>query len=325
MISHSCLSDPTTATPNFPSHSPLNIIIIQLIMSDTPPPSAANAAGADAFADVDSAKAAAVNDDDNNAGAAASSDVDADDKDAFDNSNHAMFNGKAAVDVADNDAAGDNADSNAVVDNSKDDAVDDTAANVPAADSAYVPADSSDSDKEMTDGAIVPGTQINYHLVATPYDMINARLQRHAESMLVDPPCILGINPNHESWIRKMMHDDWGIHHPHEFQISAIHQAAFTRDEMLYIIAKTGSGKSAILLTVGTLLTGVVITLVPLVDLGSNRVSKSCNAANYVEAYHVNKHRRKDCKKLRYCLDAMTAREADYVNFSLHVAAISSN
>jgi superfamily II DNA helicase RecQ len=56
---------------------------------------------------------------------------------------------------------------------------------------------------------------------------------------------------------------------------------------MLYIIAQTGSGKSAIPLTVGTLLTGVVITLVPMIGLVSVQVAKSCNAANYVEVYHM--------------------------------------
>jgi hypothetical protein len=91
------------------------------------------------------------------------------------------------------------------------------------------------------------------------------------------------------------------------------------------MIAKTGSGKSAIPLMVGTLLTGVVITLVPLVGLGSNQVSKSCNAANYVEAYHIAEHRGKDAKKLRYCLDAMTVRGRLCHYFPLHDAEISSN
>ncbi len=144
----------------------------------------------------------------------------------------------------------------------------------------------------------------------------NAMLSR----LLVDSPCILGIDPNHEAWIRKTMQDGWGIRHPHEFQICTIHRAAFTRDEVLYIIAKTGSGKSVILSTVGTLLTGVVITLVPLVGLGSNQVSKSCNAANYVQAYYVDKHRGKDGEKLRYRLDAMTAREAGYVTIFLYMS-----
>jgi hypothetical protein len=82
--------------------------------------------------------------------------------------------------------------------------------------------------------------------------------------------------------------------------------AAFHWNELVYIFFKTGSGKSAIPLTVGMLLTGVVITLVPLVGLGSDQVTKSCNAANYVKAYHVDKHQGKDAQKLCFCLDSMT-------------------
>jgi hypothetical protein len=66
----------------------------------------------------------------------------------------------------------------------------------------------------------MPGTQFNYHPVATLYDMINARLGRHAELMLVDPPCILGINLDHKTWIQKTMHNDWGICHPHKFKLA---------------------------------------------------------------------------------------------------------
>ena len=37
------------------------------------------------------------------------------------------------------------------------------------------------------------------------------------------------------------MKDDWGIQYPHEFQIRAIHHIAFQRDQILYLVAKTGS------------------------------------------------------------------------------------
>ena len=126
---------------------------------------------------------------------------------------------------------------------------------------------------EMTNGTIVPGTQVNYRPgsnVNTPYDVITAGSQRHTASMTVAFLCILGINPDHETWIQKTMLNNWGICCPHEFQIRAIHRAAFHRDELVYIIAKTGLGKFAIPLTVGLLLTGVVITLVPLIGLGSD-------------------------------------------------------
>ncbi len=88
----------------------------------------------------------------------------------------------------------------------------------------------------------------------------------------------------------------------------------------MYIIAKTGSGKSAFPLTVGILQTGVVVTLVPLVGLGSNQVTKSCNAANYFTGHHVDKHRVKEAKKLHYCLDTMTKQEADYVTIFLYIS-----
>ena len=68
---------------------------------------------------------------------------------------------------------------------------------------------SSDTDEEKTEGTIVPGTQINS--LQSPCDAITARSQCHPASMLVDPPCMLGIDPNHENLIRKTMHDDWGI------------------------------------------------------------------------------------------------------------------
>jgi hypothetical protein len=83
---------------------------------------------------------------------------------------------------------------------------------------------------EMTNGTIVPGTQVNYHpgtIVNTPYDVITAGSQCHTASMTVESPCMLGINPDHETWIWKTMLNDWGICCPHEFQICAIHQAAF--------------------------------------------------------------------------------------------------
>ncbi len=88
-------------------------------MCDTPPPSTANAAGTDAFANADSAKAAAVDEDNNDAGAAASSNVDAADDNGFDDANDGMFDNKAAVNVADNNPVGDDAVSNAAVGNAE--------------------------------------------------------------------------------------------------------------------------------------------------------------------------------------------------------------
>ncbi len=96
-------------------------------MSNTSPPSTADAAGTDAFADADSAEAATIDDNDNDASAAASSDIDAADNDTFDNANAGVFKDKATVNIADNNAAGNDADSNAAVDGADNDANSDAA------------------------------------------------------------------------------------------------------------------------------------------------------------------------------------------------------
>ena len=66
----------------------------------------------------------------------------------------------------------------------------------------------------------------------------------------------------------------------------------------MYIIPKTGSGKSAIPLTIATLCRGVSIILVPLLGLGSDQVTKAILADKNIHAFHVDEHqdvgRRKD-------------------------------
>jgi hypothetical protein len=76
------------------------------------------------------------------------------------------------------------------------------------------------------------------------------------------------------------MMDDWGIQFPHEFQICMIHHVAFHCNQILYIVAKTGSGKLAIPLTIGSLQTGVTLSMVLLVGLGSDQVNNSRNSKN---------------------------------------------
>jgi superfamily II DNA helicase RecQ len=116
------------------------------------------------------------------------------------------------------------------------------------------------------------------------------------------------------------MLDYWGIHSTHEFQLRAIHHIAFQCDQLLHIIAKTGSGKSAILLTIESLQTGVTLSMVPLVGLGSDQVNKSANNDNLIEAYHLDKNRGIDGKALRDCLLSLNEQEADHVSIFLYAS-----
>ena len=99
--------------------------------------------------------------------------------------------------------------------------------------------------------------------------------RRESAGRSVEPSNVNGINNQHEMWIRQCMKDDWGIQYPHKFQIRAIHHTAFQHNQILYLLAKTGSGKSAIPLTIGSLQTGVTLSMVPLIGLGSDQVNNS--------------------------------------------------
>ena len=67
---------------------------------------------------------------------------------------------------------------------------------------------------------------------------------------------------------------------------------------MLYLIQKTGEGKSLVLLGMATALQGITIDMVPLLGLGCDQVSKSKHLNKRYEAYHVNEFRDKDYDKL---------------------------
>jgi superfamily II DNA helicase RecQ len=112
----------------------------------------------------------------------------------------------------------------------------------------------------------------------------------------------------------------WGISRPHEFQVRAVHDIAFVKDKIFYIIAKTGSGKSAIPLTVGCMLSGVSLTMVPLVGLGSDQVSKSFNEDHFVESYHLDEMRGPCGRALRQRLESLHSAEAECVSIFLYAS-----
>lgn len=116
------------------------------------------------------------------------------------------------------------------------------------------------------------------------------------------------------------MLEDWGIRHPREFQIRAVHSLAFQRDRLQYLIAKTGSGKSVVLLAVGALQNGITLTIVLLVGLGSDQVSKSTNEPNFIKAYHLDEHTGIDAQVLKDRLLSIHLQEVETVSIFLYVS-----
>jgi hypothetical protein len=161
-------------------------------------------------------------------------------------------------------------------------------------------------------GTVVPGTQLAYDNIMFDY-------RRHNAAGHVPLSNMSGVPPHHKQIICKTMLDDWGITSPHTFQIQAVIITAFCPGLHLYIIAKTGSGKSAITLTTGSLGGAITHTLVPLIGLGSDLVSKSRNSSNYIEAYHLDEHKGLFGRDLRARLRSFFDRESRCLSVFLYI------
>ena len=143
---------------------------------------------------------------------------------------------------------------------------------------------------------------------------------RESKGRSVEPSNVTGIDNQHKMWIQQVMMDDWGIQFPHKFQICAIHHVAFHCNQIVYIVAKTGSGKSAIPLSIGSLQTGVTLLMVPLIGFGSDQVNNSRNSKNLSEAYHLDENRGHDGFALRSWLLSLHPHEAEFVSIFLYAS-----
>jgi hypothetical protein len=110
------------------------------------------------------------------------------------------------------------------------------------------------------------------------------------------------------------------IPNPHPFQIAGVHHGAFRDDAVIDLIAKTGYGKSVVPAAIGSLRRGVVLTLVPLLGLGSDLVNKSVNIERGMEAYHVDEHKGDDAIMLAERLSSFSADEAEHITIQLFIS-----
>jgi superfamily II DNA helicase RecQ len=80
--------------------------------------------------------------------------------------------------------------------------------------------------------------------------------------------------------------------------------------DMMYLIRKTGEGKSLVLQGMASMLKGVTVVMVPLLGLGADQEEK-CNGANAssVESYHLDEYRQSNASELRGHLDDYSREE----------------
>jgi superfamily II DNA helicase RecQ len=79
---------------------------------------------------------------------------------------------------------------------------------------------------------------------------------------------------------------------------------------MMYLIQKTGEGKSLVLQATASLLKGITTSVVPLLGLGSDQVDKcQVDSSNTIESYHLDEFRGSHASLLRMHLQQYTREE----------------
>ncbi len=103
----------------------------------------------------------------------------------------------------------------------------------------------------------------------------------------------------------------WQCKTPRPYQIEAIFHLVYSKMDMMYLIRKTGEGKSLVLNGMSSILKGVTISMVPLLGLGSDQAQKcrNANTTKTVEAYHLDEFCHKNASELRKQLNLFTRDE----------------
>ena len=122
------------------------------------------------------------------------------------------------------------------------------------------------------------------------------------------------------SIVEDAMKTDLGLDEPREFQVRAGHEGSFKDGSVMHVWAKTGSGKSAIPLTISTLRRGISLVMVPLLGLGSDLREKSHGAGTNIESYHVDEHHGEDATMLKRRLSSYDEEEAEDVSIILFIS-----
>ena len=114
--------------------------------------------------------------------------------------------------------------------------------------------------------------------------------------------------PRFEQIIRKLLAKELGVEHPRQFQIDAIFHLVFRKVGMMYLICKTGEGKSLVMMGTAVALRGVTVVMGPLQGLGTDQANKSKRIERGIESYHADEFRDADRAKLDLRLRSFSKR-----------------
>ena len=105
--------------------------------------------------------------------------------------------------------------------------------------------------------------------------------------------------------ITQMIRDGLGFPSPRQYQVDVLFHLAFPlshlvfrKIRLMYLIWKTGDGKSLVIMGLALALDGIIVAMGPLHGLGTDQANKSKRPSSGLEAYHVDEFREVDYAKL---------------------------
>ena len=105
--------------------------------------------------------------------------------------------------------------------------------------------------------------------------------------------------------ITHMIRDGLGFPNPRPYQVDALFHLAFRKIRLMYLIRKTGEGKSMVIMGLALALDGIIVAMGPLHGLGTDQANKSKRPSSGLEAYHVDEFREGDYAKLVHRLSIL--------------------
>lgn len=124
----------------------------------------------------------------------------------------------------------------------------------------------------------------------------------------------IAVPPVARSIIERCILAVFGITSPRPFQIFVIYCMVYLTKQLIYVIRKTGEGKTLVITTTAVLLRGIVIVMVPLIGLGSDQVNKAIDLGNGLEGYHTDENHGQDFTNLMTRLYSIKKRNGRAAN-----------
>ncbi len=121
-----------------------------------------------------------------------------------------------------------------------------------------------------------------------------------------------------------MIRDGLGFPSPRQYQVDALFHLAYRKIRLMYLIRKTGEGKSLVIMGLALALDGIIVAMGPLHGLGTDQANKSKRPNSGLEAYHVDEFREGDYDKLVYRLTILKRSHHRRIVLYISMEAITS-